>query len=373
MSVQMICLNCRECTVSCTQPTHVISQSLVFREQSIDRAEVVALLQVCRLAERDVHVDSTYALHFVNHLPSPGHRSKPPKTDFDLCEWTGVWCKPPNAICHKVKSHADFLSSRPEHARHLLGNSAADHAAKSARVPLLLDLLEDISVRHSVHKTMLGSYLRYQIACARHVTEARQAQQAAAPPEASTQLEAPEAFRQWAALSPTNVVQLAYPQLEKTWLVYAPWPPWFTVTVWRWCSGLRWQPPDAEVHDLAGVTFLELLAHYVVTMHQCPPLIGPGGKQADLSIASPQGRLQPFAVKDVVITLSAAIRYFGFLGQSSCMEPHTNVYGVFPPLVVMHRGEDLFLVRCLTTNVRHMISWYSWFMDRTRQRHSEHA
>ena len=62
-----------------------------------------------------------------------------------------------------------------------------------------------------------------------------------------------------------------------------------------------------EVHELAGVTFLELLANYVATTRQCPPLVGPGGKQADIYIASPQGRLQPIAVKDVVITLSAAI------------------------------------------------------------------
>ena len=308
---------------------HVVAQGLVPREQSIGRAEVVALLQVCRMAaaeestEFHVFVDSTYALHFLRSLPSPGGTSKPPKTDFDLCEWIGVWCRPPNLVAHKVKSHADLLTCNLEQARHFLGNSAADHAAKSARtsdMSLLTDLLDSINTRQLVHRTMLESYLHFQAACARHVTA-----MAAKPPDVMT---APEprdtpddtaAYRRWIALSPGYVMQMTYPELHRSWLVYAPWPPWYTVRVWQWASQLRWQPPNLPPHEALGVAFLELLANFVAVTGQSPPMVGPGGQQADIHVATPEGRMLSLTVKDVVITLSAAIRYLEKTSRTKLM------------------------------------------------------
>ena len=308
---------------------HVVAQGLIPREQNIGRAEVVALLQVCKLAAREPHLvfhahsDSTYAIGYVQSLPPPGRESQPPKNDLDLCEWTGVWSRPPNLVLHKVKSHADFEQQPTPEARHFLGNAAADVAAKQARerdMPLIYDLLQKIDRWYQDQHLMLESYLRFQAECAIHVaTSAKQDLQIPSEPEGCLSLQCSDASRAWAALQPPCVAVLEYPEVRKPWLLFAPWPPWYTLRVWQWGSSLRWQPVEGPARGEAGITLLELLANFVATTGQCPPLVGRSGQQADVMVSSPEGQLLPLTVKDVVITLAATIRYLEKVSATKLM------------------------------------------------------
>ena len=300
------------------QNFHVVAQGLVPREQTIGRAEIIAVLQVCRLASREphvpyhVHVDSTYARKFVECLDAPLLQGVGPTTDLDLCQWANVWRKPPNLFCHKVKSHSCFDSLDVCTARHALGNAMADAAAKNARqcdMPFVYPLLESIDARQQTHRDMLRGYLQYQHQCARAVIAARTRSDELDDVSMQTGGARSGALAEWHALTPTVLQVVAYPDLQTTWLEAAPWPPWFVARVWSWSTQLRW-PVDAPMSkDLAGVSILELLADFIATTGTAPPLVGARSGTAEVPVQTELGRTAAFSFKDLVITLSAAIRY----------------------------------------------------------------
>ena len=315
---------------------HVVAQGLVPREQTIGRAEVIALLQVCELASREPHVpysvyvDSTYALNFLENLQPPGIQAMGPATDVDLCEWTGVWFKPPNLSCFKVKSHANLDSMSLEAARHALGNAMADMAAKAARqsdIPLVYHLLDEINVRQKVHRDMLRGYLSFQQQCARAVTNARANSRAAEEHDDDASVGSPQQLRAWPALAPVEFIQVAYPALRDEWLTAAPWPPWYVASLWTWLTLLQWPATSLAPPETAGVSLLELLADYICTTGLAPPLAVSSAMQAAVPLNSAQGKVTAFSAKDMVITLAAAIKYLERVAHFSMIlaEPHRRV------------------------------------------------
>ena len=311
------------------QGFHVVAQGLVPREQSIGRAEVIAVLQACLLAHREpevrflVYVDSTYALGFFHKLPLGPGPHKGPATDVDLCHWTQVWYRPPNMECFKVKSHTNLNAVPLPEARHALGNAVADIAAKAARqadASSIYDLLEEVNARQSTHRTMLRSYFLYQHYCCRQVSLARQH---SSKQNEDGVVDTPGLHRAenaWQALSPVHTCVVVWPQLSRAWLVCAPWPPWYVSAVWQWATALQWPPMQGPLGaPTNSVTFLELLCDFVVTQRVAPPVVAQGDGGTCLALDSNEAKLLPTSTKDLIVTFAATIRYLEKASKTTLM------------------------------------------------------
>ena len=296
------------------QGFHVVAQGLVPREQTIGRAEIVAALQACMLAQAEpavtfhVHIDSSYALSFLEKLGRPAVQQ--PATDRDLCEWTGVWNKPPNLLAFKVKSHADVASLQGPAARHALGNSVADAAAaRQADAPFLYKLPESIEQRQNRHRDMLRAYFTFQHECCKHVTRLRQQMVTNDEHAQDEVLGQSTELSKWFALGPSVATAMSFPPLDDQWLEAAPWPPWYVSQVWRWASALRWPPEMKPSHQLDSVSHMELLCDFMATTGVCPPLPSPDGQGTVIPVSSTAGKLLLLSIKDLVITLAASLKY----------------------------------------------------------------
>ena len=299
---------------------HVVAQGTVPRTQTIGRAEICALLQVCLLALREpevaytVYSDSTYAIGFLEKLKdaSTAVGVPQPSTDYDLCEWANVWTKPHNLTVCKVASHKN-----PEQVplEELRGNTVADAAAKAAReadIPSVLTLLQAIDLRQRNHYSMLCSYFRFQEACAAVVGTKRRHEflQDLDDADPAQQYTKAQQLQAWKALQPEITMQLAWPPFQSIWWEAAPWPPWFTHAVWNWAVSLKWPPREDRCHTLSGVTLLEMLANFVLMTGCCPPIrVGQGTTAAEVDPMSQQGSTLPMHVKEATLTFSACIRY----------------------------------------------------------------
>ena len=301
---------------------HVVAQGLVPREQTIGRAEVVAALQACMLAQDEpetifhVHIDSTYALSF---LDKPGHNApRRPSTDLDLCEWTGVWVRPPNVVLHKVKSHSDVDTLPEPQARYAIGNSIADQAAKAARqadAPFVYPLLEAVEARSAVHRDMLRAYILYQRECAKRVALLAKSPCADPPDEGDDRLDSGPQLLKWQALSPVHVLPRQFPELSDRCLEAAPWPPWYVSQVWAWAVQLRWPDRWQPAHPLDSVSHFELLCDFILASGVCPPLPAPDGRGTVVPVSSTEGALIPLSVKDMVLTLAATLKFLSKVTQ----------------------------------------------------------
>ena len=303
---------------------HVVSQGLVPREQTIGRAEVIAVLQAFQLALREPHVqfqvfvDSTYALAFIDQLQERLQGRPGPRTDLDLCEWIEIWHRPLNVSCRKVKSHAPC-----ETVRHSLGNAMADLAAKEARqadAPIVYSRLEELEKRQSLHQDMLRGYFQFQLQCAQLVGSSRTATADGAAFFAGAPLETDRRLQAWSKLRPAFTMYTVWPDLCHDWLLAAPWPPWYTSRVWKWATALQWPAmPAGPVEPFNSIALLELLADFVVTTGACPPLAGPPGTGTTIPIQSAEGKLLPTAVKDLVITLAASLKFLESVSKTSLL------------------------------------------------------
>ena len=83
------------------------------------------------------------------------------------------------------------------------------------------------------------------------------------------------------------------------------WPPWFAVSLWKWCATLGW-PDGPPFSPDGGITYLELLVNYVVVTGCLPP--AKCGKGSYVDLCSDDGRLRPFKLADVTLTFVGAVR-----------------------------------------------------------------
>ena len=162
------------------QSYHVVSQGLVPGVQSIDRAETLALLQVCVMAKQMPHVscvgfsDCQFALDLVGNWDGVAWRQsgRPPGLHHDLFQLLQVDGVPKNLQLRKVKAHADIQKAPLDEVRHLLGNSVADEAAKLARLndlSVVLDLVHDICEWHARQREAFRIFLQYNLELTRQV------------------------------------------------------------------------------------------------------------------------------------------------------------------------------------------------------------
>ena len=270
---------------------HVVAQGLCPGVQNIGRAEVCAVLQVATIAARfpqvicEVWVDSTYAIHFMHQLEgaSPAQFTSP---DVDLCKWADLWSFPPNLVVRKVKAHSSLDTVPIDMVRPTLGNRVADTAAKSARLlesTTILQLVDDIESHFVIHHDMLVHYLRYQF----ELTKLVAAAQSSSGHEVALPHDPQSWKQQWLSLQPHNCTAAALPAFQEEWCLFAPWPPWFTTSVWAWTTQLLWPSASEGTHRHSGITNVELLASYVATTSKVPP-IREGGSRARAACPSPR-------------------------------------------------------------------------------------
>ena len=61
------------------------------------------------------------------------------------------------------------------------------------------------------------------------------------------------------------------PVASREWLLACSWPPWFTVPLWDWLSGLQWSLQPLRKKAVTGATYLELVVDFVASTKVCPP------------------------------------------------------------------------------------------------------
>ena len=292
----------------------VVAQGLVPGKQSIHRAEVCAVVQALRLLgdfpgyRGFVGVDSSSALAAVlgvlqgSSLARVKHR--------DLLQLISP-C-PLQPVLHKVAAHKN-LDEVPEHQiRTTIGNACADEAARKAREADLTCVHESVlAVRQwmDIQELHLAQWFTYLIQLARCVAPRKQALQRT---EAlSSVVEYSHRAAAWLGLAVVGCPVPGLPSAPEQVLVQLVWPPWFTTRLWGWASRLGWplQPTVSRGDRTCGITYLELFVNFVATMCILPPkLCGRAGRGRYVDLLQQEGRLYPFALKEVLLTFVAALK-----------------------------------------------------------------
>ena len=276
----------------------VISTGLVPRRQSIDRAELCAVILALRSAygqdchEVEVWTDSQYVLTVWSRLEDCTGLANP-----DLCHQLRL-LRRPGANLKKVASHQklDELWGFPQWCA--IGNVIADLAAKEA-VAADLSCVHDVleaAHRHVQEQTDLLRLLwKYLLALSEEEnrllknrglsdqgSQCRGEEAMAAPVDlavlpTSSAGAASSARPQtplpvgWLQLNDATFTSRCLPALPRDVLLACSWPPWFTVPLWQWLRGLRWTTGPSGGRCPAGVSYLELLLDFTLSTGVLPP------------------------------------------------------------------------------------------------------
>ena len=303
------------------QSFHVVGQGLVPGRQSIDRAETLALLQICVIAQQMPEVpcvaysDCQFALNLVQNWDGAAWRQsgRPPGLHHDLFQVLQVDGVPANLELRKVKAHANVEQAPESEVRHLLGNSVADEAAKQARLgdlSIVHDLLDEIYSWHVTQREALHMFLQYNLELTRAVaTLDRQAATTGLDAARSQPQARDEIASAWLAGS-TGVSSGGMPlELPPAWPMDSKWPQWFLVSIWAWHSSLTWpQQRAGRLRRGEGVTFLELLINFIAVTATLPP-VRCDGSRALCDPLSPEGILMPLNQQDMVCSFASAVSY----------------------------------------------------------------
>ena len=115
-------------------------------------------------------------------------------------------------------------------------------------------------------------------------------------------------FQLWLALSPEEAQPLALREPPAEVLQQGGWPAWFLEQVWVWTSQLQWGRQDHLDRRDRGITYLELLANFVVSTGTCPPVTGASPREM-LDPLTTAGVLQPLYLRNAVAFLVQAVRF----------------------------------------------------------------
>ena len=318
------------------QSFNVIHQGLVPGGQTIDRAELCALLQVCHNAANMPDVpctawtDSQYALDAVEKWQEQNFANgEALPTNFDLFEAMQVPFKPMNLTLRKIRAHTDATAAPLQDVRHVLGNAAADSAADMARkqdFPFVLDLVDEVYDYHCTQKENFLVFCRYQMELTRHVATAADARLRETALDATTDGAndgdtTQQLMQRWLARSIGGPERVPPMELPATWPRMTRWPQWFLTSLWLWRCSLVW--PEARIGRLLkgeGITFLELLLNYVVVVNRLPPV----ASCTDGSLIDPlsaDGILRPLTLRELVANFASATDFL----TRACEQPFWSV------------------------------------------------
>ena len=250
----------------------VLCQGSVPGLQSINRAEVCAVIQAIRLAvilrapACEIWTDSAFAISEFERA-----RTSLAGTWPDLCSL--LRRLPLETVnLRKIASHQDLSKLWGMEQWFAAGNSAADVAAKSA-VGRELQCVQDIAATAAdcIHRQtkLLPAFWKYLLQLSAEEMRLLRALDVpdapAARPLAGSKPEA------WLALNRGPFQAWTVPDFQREWLLACSWPPWFTVPVWSWVRNLQWTilPPRGRAPP--GVAYVELLTDFVYKFRLLPP------------------------------------------------------------------------------------------------------
>ena len=353
---------------------HVACMGLVPGSQSFNRAELCAVVQACRHANRlgapvtDIYTDSSFALAEWERLA----RSQP--CHYPDLAWALVSSWRRQYPLHKVKAHLSLEGLEDDALWKSAGNHLADVAAKQAvqdDFPCLHDFTSGIASEWRKQGDSLYLFLQYllEVFC----EEARlkeqlnhMAQPAEHFVEAGDLQGSGCSVAEWQQLTGTPE-PWRIPPCDRDWLLASAWPPWFTKAVWRWCQQLEWDTSRPTHKGVLGAAHIELLANFVVVTGFLPP--------SSMQDRRPGGPHQlPEEVRTVrmlTLSLSGVVRQLEGLTGVSLWPPRCRrttalrvlgrdeTYGVgvrpkFPlPAQTLHVVKQL----CQTSSVRVLEEW----------------
>ena len=257
---------------------HVACMGLVPGSQSSNRAELCAVVQACRHANRlgapvtDIYTHSSFALAEWERLA----RSQP--CHYPDLAWALVSSWRRQYSLHKVKAHLSPEGLDDDALWKTAGNHVADVAAKQAvqdDFPCLHDFTSGIASEWRKQGDSLYLFLRYllEVFC----EEARlkeqldhMAQPAEHLGEAGDLQGSGCSVAEWQQLTGTPE-PWRIPPCDRDWLLASAWPPWFTQAVWSWCQQLEWDTGRPTHRGVLGAAHIELLANFVVVTGFLPP------------------------------------------------------------------------------------------------------
>ena len=302
---------------------HVVARGVVPGCQDINRAEYCALSQALAFSgplqadEIIIWTDSRNAETAVQQLGQPSQL--PGRWNFasDL--------SPPDlgpllqrVQIRKVKSHQQLKpllqSSDDEALLAALGNAIADSAAKQA-------LHDDLELAHEQcaliadwrreQAASFEMFCRYLVELTKLVVPAKRSCQI---PSGSVPTNDGAAAASWLALQPQLVqcpVTITWPgNISQCDLA---WPDWYVQALAHWLGQLRWPDRLVAGTDFAGITYLELLANFVVTTATLPPVRHRTSAGHEwVSLLKPEGILLPAVLRELTVQLVSSI---GLLGK----------------------------------------------------------
>ena len=300
----------------------VVAQGLLPGEQTIYRAEVAALVQVVRLAaalpQQTFHAwaDSSSALSVVQKWLDSTVDEPFSSSAGDLLALL-PHRRPSNLVLHKVKSHQHLHEVSEEELLPALGNHAADLAAKAAEkedLNGLSDQLASIADWYELQENNLFACFQYLLELTKAVGQLRSASQTTTDDNLSADADATRRTQQWCALDDQyqqcSPPPPGPPDLESRLQRTTAWPTGFLHSIYDWSRQLQWPTAAAPaVHALTGITFLELLANFVVCTGRLPPLrVTTCAKPGWVDLVDSSGILRPVVLRDVLLGFLAAVK-----------------------------------------------------------------
>ncbi|CAE7774452.1 unnamed protein product, partial [Symbiodinium sp. CCMP2456] len=279
----------------------IVAQGVVPGRQTNNRAEFCALLQAGRIASSIpalpslVGSDSQFGLRAQSRLQAcpelPRESNVADLGDGDVANWF-----PASLRGHKVQAHRCLRDVPTDELVCAAGNFAADLAAKQA-------LQNDLPLAGSICSE-IAAWRREQghvVVPARRALR-QQTVGAAAGPGLTNCGE----FSQWLAFSPEETQPLTPRAFPAEGFPTGGWPLWFLEKIWQWVFQLQWGRQDHLDKRDRGITYLELLANFVVCTAACPPVPGDGAKVMLDQLAT-EGILQPLYVRNAIAFMVQAV------------------------------------------------------------------
>ena len=257
----------------------VVCQGVVPGAQTINRAELCAIVAVAKLVQHSRHdnaqvwSDSLFAIR--EHEKTVQDQACTHPDLSNLLQQS----MPRQLQLEKVKSHQDPTALQGMEIWHAAGNNFVDLAAKAALKQdygFLHDMVAGIAAEARNQNDLL--YLFYRFLLEISEEEWRLKKDAShGPPSLVVGPEQPaeQWLDRWQEQYPCAGAKFDIPPFQNDWALASSTPPWFTQRVWHWASTKSW---EASPKNSRGTTTLELLLDFVVTTGSCPPVHGSGAE-----------------------------------------------------------------------------------------------
>ena len=301
---------------------HVLSQGLVPGEQTINRAEICAVIMAARFARSvpnsgaAIHTDSEVAISAWENIACgrPG-----PWPDLDR-HMLAVYAS--DIRLHKVKAHdqIDRLCGLPQWFT--IGNTVVDAAAKLAlncELDLVQQLSSDGHQSLSEQCDLLWLFWRYLLHLSQEevrLIDLCRGQLPAHRPEAVPA--GSVSLASWLSLDPGPFCNWGLPRPDRPWILAASWPPWFTLPLWSWLQTSCWSQYNYTSRTPHGTSYIELLLDFVLTTGICPPAsLEAAGQMPEASVNMDQ----LVAIRPVIKCFVEAVRQLERLSNRKVWPP----------------------------------------------------